>query len=144
MIPPSDSDFVIPPSLVLQLSKSPTPLFFTSYSLEVLPQLNGSISHITSSIPLAGVSSLGDWRLLKLLTDFALVFTASDNTFTHRLPEIDDPSLSNVSISEEAPPTRRRMASRRAPRTTSGLPPLFSASSTFASFECFGQYQAVN
>jgi len=51
------SDFAIPPSLILQLSKSPTPLFFTSYSLEALPQLNGSISYITSSIPLAGVSS---------------------------------------------------------------------------------------
>lgn len=53
---PLCSDFAIPPSLILQLSKSPTPIFFTSYSLEALPQLNGSISYITSSIPLAGVS----------------------------------------------------------------------------------------
>lgn len=49
-------DFAIPPSLILQLSKSPTPIFFTSYSLEALPQLNGSISYITSSIPLAGIT----------------------------------------------------------------------------------------
>lgn len=54
---PLCSDFAIPPSLILQLSKSPTPIFFTSYSLEALPQLNGSISYITSSIPLAGVSN---------------------------------------------------------------------------------------
>ncbi|KAK4684266.1 hypothetical protein P7C73_g5917, partial [Tremellales sp. Uapishka_1] len=42
-------DFSIPQSLILQLAKSPTPVFFTSYSLDALPQLNGSISYITTS-----------------------------------------------------------------------------------------------
>lgn len=49
------SDFEIPPSFILQLSKSPSPIFFTSYALEVLPRLNGSISYVTSSIPLEGI-----------------------------------------------------------------------------------------
>ncbi len=50
------SDFQIPQSLVLQLANSPTPIFFTSYSLDALPQLNGSISYITTSDPLEDVS----------------------------------------------------------------------------------------
>lgn len=50
------SDFQVPQSLVLQLANAPTPIFFTSYSLDALPQLNGSISYLTSSEPLADVS----------------------------------------------------------------------------------------
>ncbi|WVQ84224.1 mitochondrial distribution and morphology protein 10 [Cryptococcus sp. DSM 104549] len=42
-------DFQIPQSLILQLANSPTPIFFTSYALDALPQLNGSISYITTS-----------------------------------------------------------------------------------------------
>jgi distribution and morphology protein 10 len=49
-------DFQIPSSLILQLANSPTPIFFTSYSLDALPQLNGSISYITTSEPLKEVS----------------------------------------------------------------------------------------
>ncbi|KAK1925919.1 putative mitochondrial distribution and morphology protein 10 [Papiliotrema laurentii] len=45
-------DFQIPSSLILQLANSPTPIFFTSYSLDALPQLNGAISYITTSEPL--------------------------------------------------------------------------------------------
>ncbi|WWD18812.1 mitochondrial distribution and morphology protein 10 [Kwoniella shandongensis] len=45
-------DFQIPQSLILQLANSPTPIFFTSYALDALPQLNGSISYITTSEPL--------------------------------------------------------------------------------------------
>lgn len=42
--------------MTLQLSKAPTPIFYSSYALEALPQLNGSVSYITSSLPLAAVS----------------------------------------------------------------------------------------
>ncbi|WVQ73447.1 mitochondrial distribution and morphology protein 10 [Cryptococcus sp. DSM 104548] len=42
-------DFQIPQSLILQLTNAPTPVFFTSYALDALPQLNGSISYITTS-----------------------------------------------------------------------------------------------
>ncbi|ORX37034.1 hypothetical protein BD324DRAFT_579492 [Kockovaella imperatae] len=49
-------DFQIPASLILQLANSPTPVFFTSYSLDALPQLNGAISYITTSRPLIGPS----------------------------------------------------------------------------------------
>ncbi|KIR32166.1 mitochondrial distribution and morphology protein 10 [Cryptococcus deuterogattii MMRL2647] len=50
-------DFQLPQSLILQLANSPTPIFFTSYALDALPQLNGSISYITTSIPLDEIGS---------------------------------------------------------------------------------------
>ncbi|WWC62998.1 uncharacterized protein I303_105596 [Kwoniella dejecticola CBS 10117] len=46
------SDFQVPQSLILQLANAPTPIFFTSYALDALPQLNGSIQYITTSEPL--------------------------------------------------------------------------------------------
>lgn len=49
-------DFVVPPSLTLQLANAPTNIFFTSYALDALPQLNGSMSYVTSSVPLPKVS----------------------------------------------------------------------------------------
>lgn len=49
-------DFVVPPSLTLQLANAPTNIFFTSYTLDALPELNGSISYVTSSVPLPKVS----------------------------------------------------------------------------------------
>ena len=49
-------DFQIPQSLILQLANAPTPIFFTSYSLDALPQLNGSLSYITTSEALERVS----------------------------------------------------------------------------------------
>lgn len=42
----------MPNSLILQLANAPTPIFFTSYALDALPQLNGSLSYITTSEPL--------------------------------------------------------------------------------------------
>ncbi|KAI9634632.1 uncharacterized protein MKK02DRAFT_16182 [Dioszegia hungarica] len=45
----SGNDFQLPQSLILQLANSPTPIFFTSYALDALPQLNGSLSYITTS-----------------------------------------------------------------------------------------------
>ncbi|WRT66738.1 uncharacterized protein IL334_003701 [Kwoniella shivajii] len=45
-------DFQLPQSLILQLANAPTPIFFTSYALDALPQLNGSIQYITTSEPL--------------------------------------------------------------------------------------------
>ncbi|KLT40453.1 hypothetical protein CC85DRAFT_308977 [Cutaneotrichosporon oleaginosum] len=45
-------DFAVPNSLILQLANAPTPIFFTSYALDALPQLNGSLSYITTSEPL--------------------------------------------------------------------------------------------
>ncbi|OWT35787.1 mitochondrial distribution and morphology protein 10 [Cryptococcus neoformans Bt1] len=50
-------DFQLPQSLILQLANSPTPIFFTSYALDALPQLNGSISYITTSMPLDEIGS---------------------------------------------------------------------------------------
>ncbi|KAK6907903.1 hypothetical protein I203_101904 [Kwoniella mangroviensis CBS 8507] len=45
-------DFQVPQSLILQLANAPTPIFFNSYALDALPQLNGSIQYITTSEPL--------------------------------------------------------------------------------------------
>ncbi|WWC88282.1 uncharacterized protein L201_003189 [Kwoniella dendrophila CBS 6074] len=45
-------DFQVPTSLILQLANAPTPIFFNSYALDALPQLNGSIQYITTSEPL--------------------------------------------------------------------------------------------
>jgi distribution and morphology protein 10 len=41
-------DFTVPPTLSLQLSKSPTDVFYTSYALDALPRLNGSVSYVAS------------------------------------------------------------------------------------------------
>ncbi|KAJ9109125.1 hypothetical protein QFC21_000453 [Naganishia friedmannii] len=46
----------VPPTLSLQISKAPTDIFYASYALDALPQLNGGVSYITSSIPLKGIS----------------------------------------------------------------------------------------
>jgi distribution and morphology protein 10 len=54
----TNRDFQIPQSLILQLSNAPTPIFFTSYTLDALPQLNGSVSYITTSDVLERVSPL--------------------------------------------------------------------------------------
>ncbi|WVQ96622.1 mitochondrial distribution and morphology protein 10 [Kwoniella sp. CBS 9459] len=55
-------DFQVPQSLILQLANAPTPIFFTSYALDALPQLNGSISYITISEPL---EEIGPSRTIK-------------------------------------------------------------------------------
>ena len=54
-------DFELPRSLVLQLANSPTPVFFTSYSLDALPQLNGALSYVTTSQDLPDVRSTRYW-----------------------------------------------------------------------------------
>lgn len=51
------SDFPVPDSLILQLANAPTPIFFNSYALDALPQLHGSMSYVTSSLPLPNVSA---------------------------------------------------------------------------------------
>lgn len=48
-------DFPVPDSLILQLANAPTPIFFTSYALDALPQLNGSLSYLTTSEPLSNI-----------------------------------------------------------------------------------------
>ena len=48
-------DFQIPQSLVFQLANAATPIFFKSYSLDGLPQLNGAVSYITTSAVLDDV-----------------------------------------------------------------------------------------
>ena len=53
------SDFPLPESLILQLANAPSPIFFNSYALDALPQLNGSMSYVTSSLPLTSVSKSG-------------------------------------------------------------------------------------
>ncbi|WWC71140.1 uncharacterized protein I206_105093 [Kwoniella pini CBS 10737] len=55
-------DFQVPQSLILQLANAPTPIFFTSYALDALPQLNGSIQYITTSEPL---EEIGPSRTIK-------------------------------------------------------------------------------
>lgn len=52
----TSSDFPVPNSLILQLANAPSPIFFNSYALDALPQLNGSMSYVTSSLPLTSVS----------------------------------------------------------------------------------------
>lgn len=44
----SSSDFTVPPTLSLQISKSPTDVFYTSYALDALPRLNGGVSYVAS------------------------------------------------------------------------------------------------
>ncbi|ORY24588.1 hypothetical protein BCR39DRAFT_472196 [Naematelia encephala] len=56
-------DFQLPQSLVLQLANAPAPIFFTSASLDALPQLNGAISYTTTSEPL---NEIGPWRSIAL------------------------------------------------------------------------------
>ncbi|WVO18603.1 mitochondrial distribution and morphology protein 10 [Cryptococcus depauperatus] len=56
-------DFQIPQSLILQLANAPTPVFFTSYGLDALPQLNGSISYITTS---EALQEIGPGRTIAL------------------------------------------------------------------------------
>ncbi|KAI5454497.1 Mitochondrial distribution and morphology protein 10 [Naganishia albida] len=41
-------DFTVPPTLSLQISKSPTDVFYTSYALDALPRLNGGVSYVAS------------------------------------------------------------------------------------------------
>lgn len=58
--PADPSDFAVPNSLILQLANAPTPIFFTSYGLDALPQLNGSLSYITTSESLSASPSSND------------------------------------------------------------------------------------
>ncbi len=51
----SHSDFAVPSSAIFQISKSPTDVLYSSYALDALPQLNGSVSYVTCSRPLPTV-----------------------------------------------------------------------------------------
>ncbi|KAH6915156.1 mitochondrial distribution and morphology protein 10 [Coprinopsis sp. MPI-PUGE-AT-0042] len=62
-------DFNVPRGLHFTLSKSPNPLFKTSYSMTAMPSLSGSIGYIFTSCDL-GVKSSGTVRFKDMLDRF--------------------------------------------------------------------------
>lgn len=63
MLTPFLRDFPVPDSLLLQLANAPTPIFFTSYALDALPQLNGSLNYVTTSEPLVvSYAKVWSWK----------------------------------------------------------------------------------
>ena len=62
-------DFNVPRGLHFTLSKSPNPLFKTSYSMTAMPSLSGSIGYIFTSCDL-GVKSSGSVRFKDMLDRF--------------------------------------------------------------------------
>ncbi|OCF75541.1 mitochondrial distribution and morphology protein 10 [Kwoniella mangroviensis CBS 8886] len=63
-------DFQVPQSLILQLANAPTPIFFNSYALDALPQLNGSIQYITTSEPLEQIGASRSIRFKDVVERF--------------------------------------------------------------------------
>ncbi|KAH8830193.1 mitochondrial distribution and morphology protein 10 [Flagelloscypha sp. PMI_526] len=62
-------DFTVPRGLSLSLSKSSNDLFRTTYSMNAMPSLNGSVGYIFTSRPL-DVRSSGDARFKDMLERF--------------------------------------------------------------------------
>jgi len=62
-------DFTVPRGLHFSISKSPNPLFKTTYSMNALPSLNGSIGYIFTSCDL-DVKGSGDVRFKDLVDRF--------------------------------------------------------------------------
>ncbi|KAF7331920.1 Mitochondrial distribution and morphology protein 10 [Mycena kentingensis (nom. inval.)] len=62
-------DFTVPRGLHLSVSKSPNSLFNTTYSMNAMPSLNGSIGYIFSSSHL-NIKSSGDVRFKDMLERF--------------------------------------------------------------------------
>jgi mitochondrial distribution and morphology protein 10 len=52
VVPTAILDFAVPHGLHLSISKSPNPLFQTTYSMNALPSLNGSLGYIFTSCDL--------------------------------------------------------------------------------------------
>lgn len=62
-------DFSVPRGLHFSISKSPNPLFKTTYSMNALPSLNGSIGYIFTSCEL-DVKGSGDVRFKDMIDRF--------------------------------------------------------------------------
>ncbi|KAH7930250.1 hypothetical protein BV22DRAFT_1055122 [Leucogyrophana mollusca] len=62
-------DFTVPRGLHLSISKSPNALFNTSYSMNAMPSLNGSVGYIFTSCNL-DVKSSGDVRFKDMIERF--------------------------------------------------------------------------
>ncbi|KAI0750895.1 mitochondrial distribution and morphology protein 10 [Daedaleopsis nitida] len=62
-------DFSVPRGLHFSISKSPNPLFKTSYSMNALPSLNGSVGYIFTSCDL-DVKGSGDVRFKDMIDRF--------------------------------------------------------------------------
>ncbi|GBE79583.1 mitochondrial distribution and morphology protein 10 [Sparassis latifolia] len=62
-------DFSVPRGLHFSISKSPNPLFKTTYSMNALPSLNGSVGYIFTSCDL-DVKGSGDVRFKELVDRF--------------------------------------------------------------------------
>ena len=64
-------DFNVPRGLHLSISKSPNPLFSTSYSMNAVPSLNGSVGYIFTSCDL-DIKNSGDVRFKDMIERFKL------------------------------------------------------------------------
>ncbi|KAF8138197.1 hypothetical protein EV363DRAFT_1393662 [Boletus edulis] len=64
-------DFNVPRGLHLSISKSPNPLFSTSYSMNAMPSLNGSVGYIFTSCEL-DIKNSGDVRFKDMIERFKL------------------------------------------------------------------------
>ena len=64
-------DFNVPRGLHLSVSKSPNPLFSTSYSMNAMPSLNGSVGYIFTSCEL-DIRNSGDVRFKDMIERFKL------------------------------------------------------------------------
>ncbi|KAJ3824304.1 mitochondrial distribution and morphology protein 10 [Lentinula raphanica] len=62
-------DFTVPQGLHLSISKSPNALFKTTYSMNAMPSLNGSVGYIFTSCDL-NVKSSGDVRFKDMIERF--------------------------------------------------------------------------
>jgi len=62
-------DFSVPQGLHFSISKSPNPLFKTTYSMKALPSLNGSVGYIFTSCDL-DVKGSGDVRFKDMIDRF--------------------------------------------------------------------------
>ncbi|CAL1701374.1 unnamed protein product [Somion occarium] len=62
-------DFTVPRGIHFSISKSPNPLFKTSYSMNALPSLNGSLGYIFTSCDL-DVKNSGDVRIKDMIDRF--------------------------------------------------------------------------
>lgn len=64
-------DFAVPRGLHFSISKSPNALFRTTYSMNALPSLNGSVGYIFTSCPL-DLASSRDVRFKELVDRFRI------------------------------------------------------------------------
>src|SRR4051812_31381605 len=62
-------DFTVPKGLHISISKSPNPLFRTSYTMNAMPSLSGSVGYIFTSCNL-DVKNSGDVRFKDMIDRF--------------------------------------------------------------------------